>query len=84
MVALLDVVRLTRDLPDVGLRRGERGTVVEVFDTPEEAYEVEFTDSQGRTTAQVALLPRDVEVVRPSAAESRPSKPDKAAAQVAR
>src|SRR5947209_9919973 len=38
----LDIVELTEDLPEFGLRRGERGTVVEAFDYPEEAYVLEF------------------------------------------
>ena len=44
---LLDVVELTEDLPEYAVRRGERGTVVEVFDNPEEAYIVEFVDKSG-------------------------------------
>src|SRR4051812_11707369 len=40
----LDIVELTEDLPEFGLRRGEQGTVVEAFDTPEEAYVVEFVN----------------------------------------
>ncbi|MCA1635046.1 MAG: DUF4926 domain-containing protein [Acidobacteria bacterium] len=43
----LDIVELTEDLPEFGLRRGERGTVVEAFDSPEEAYMLEFVDESG-------------------------------------
>jgi hypothetical protein len=43
----LDVVELTEDLPEFGLLRGMRGTVVEVFDKPEEAYMLEFVDESG-------------------------------------
>lgn len=43
----LDVVELTEDLPEYGLSRGDRGTVVEVFDVPEEAYMLEFVDESG-------------------------------------
>jgi tetratricopeptide (TPR) repeat protein len=43
----LDIVELTEDLPDFGVRRGERGTVVEAFDYPEEAYVLEFVDGVG-------------------------------------
>src|SRR5437764_3434389 len=43
----LDIVELTEDLPEFGLRQGERGTVVEVFDNPEEAYMLEFVDKSG-------------------------------------
>jgi tetratricopeptide (TPR) repeat protein len=43
----LDIVELTEDLPEFRLRRGERGTVVEAFDHPEEAYVLEFVDESG-------------------------------------
>jgi tetratricopeptide (TPR) repeat protein len=46
----LDVVELTEDLQEFGLRRGERGTVVEAFDDPEEAYMLEFVDESGVTS----------------------------------
>ena len=50
---LLDVVALTEDLPARGLHRGQVGTVVEVL--AGDAYEVEFSDNQGRTYATLAL-----------------------------
>ena len=50
---LLDVVALTEDLPARGLQRGQVGTVVEVL--AGDAYEVEFSDNQGRTYATLAL-----------------------------
>jgi tetratricopeptide (TPR) repeat protein len=46
----LDIVELTEDLPEFGLRRGERGTVVESFDNPEEAYMLEFVDESGASS----------------------------------
>ena len=46
----LDIVELTEDLPEFGLRRGERGTVVESFDNPEEAYMLEFVDKSGMSS----------------------------------
>jgi hypothetical protein len=60
---LLDVVRLVADLPEEGLRAGIAGTVVEIFEQPTVAYEVEFTDDDGRTVAQVALRPEQIELV---------------------
>lgn len=53
MVQLLDVVALTEDRPDQGLRRGQVGTVVEVLAPG--VYEVEFSDDEGRAYALVAL-----------------------------
>ena len=54
-VRLLDVVALTVDLPDLGLSRGQVGTVVELLDG--DAFEVEFSDDDGRTYATLALRP---------------------------
>jgi hypothetical protein len=47
---LLDVVELLEDLPEYSVKRGEKGTVVEVFDQPEEAYMVEFVDESGASS----------------------------------
>jgi hypothetical protein len=52
-ISLLDVVALTADLPDRGLRRGQVGTVVEML--APSVYEVEFSDDQGRTYASLAV-----------------------------
>jgi len=43
----LDVVELTEDLPEYGVCQGARGTVVEVFEKPEEAYMIEFLENEG-------------------------------------
>ena len=59
--ALLDVVVLTRDLPDDGLRRGDLGTVVEIHSP--EAFIVEFVAASGSTQALVTLGPTDVRAV---------------------
>ena len=52
-IQLLDVVALTEDLPDRGLRRGQVGTVVEAL--APDVFEVEFADNAGRTYAQLPL-----------------------------
>jgi hypothetical protein len=52
-IQLLDVVALTADLPDKGLLRGQVGTIVETLAPG--VFEVEFSDDQGRTYAQLAL-----------------------------
>lgn len=53
MIQLLDVVALTEDLPERGLQRGQVGTVVE--ELAPGVWEVEFSDQDGRTYAQLAL-----------------------------
>ena len=52
-IRMLDVVALTADVPEHGLRRGQVGTVVEVLAPGR--YDVEFCDSDGRTYALTAL-----------------------------
>jgi hypothetical protein len=52
-IKLLDVVALTEDLPEHGLIQGQVGTVVE--DLSSDAYEVEFSDDQGRTYASAGI-----------------------------
>jgi len=49
----LDVVVLNEDLPLQGLKRGDLGTVVDVYSP--EAIEVEFVTASGRTQALVTL-----------------------------
>jgi uncharacterized protein DUF4926 len=46
---LLDVVALTEDLPQKGLRKGQVGTVVEQL--APQVYVVEFSDLDGKTYA---------------------------------
>ena len=52
-IKLLDVVALTRDIPERRLRCGQVGTVVEILEP--NVFEVEFSDNQGRTYAMLAL-----------------------------
>ena len=59
--ALLDPVVLTRDFPELGLRTGDVGTVVEVY--REDAFEVEFVLPSGETKALVTLAPGDLRAV---------------------
>ena len=56
---LLDVVALTDDLPEYNLRRGQVGTVVEVLEGGT-AFEVEFSDRDGRTYESVGLRPDQI------------------------
>ncbi len=60
-IKVLDVVALTQDLPERGLRRGQVGTVVETY--PDGAFEVEFSDDGGETYALLALKPEQLMVL---------------------
>lgn len=50
---LLDVVALTEDLSEHGLRRGQVGTIAEMLGP--DAFMVEFADNNGRTYATLSL-----------------------------
>jgi hypothetical protein len=52
-IKLLDVVALTDELPEKGLRRGQVGTVVELL--APDVFEIEFADTNGQTYATMAL-----------------------------
>lgn len=62
-VELLDVVALTVDLPKYNLWRGQVGTVVEIL-TGGAAFEVEFSDRNGRTYESVGLRPEQIMILR--------------------
>ncbi|MBS1793404.1 MAG: DUF4926 domain-containing protein [Acidobacteria bacterium] len=51
-----DVVALTIDLPDEGLRRGQVGTIVEIYQAGE-SIEVDFVDHEGFSYALLTLHP---------------------------
>ena len=61
-IKLLDVVALTVDLPEHDLWRGQVGTVGEIL-AHGDAFDVEFSDSDGRTYASLGLRPDQIMVL---------------------
>ncbi|MBD1870643.1 DUF4926 domain-containing protein [Cyanobacteria bacterium FACHB-471] len=61
-VKLLDVVALIVDLPQYNLWRGQVGTVVEILASGT-AFEVEFSDRNGRTYESLGLRPEQIMVL---------------------
>ena len=59
---LLDVVALTVDLPEYNLWCGQVGTIVELL-ADSEAFEVEFSDRDGRTFESIGLRPEQIMVL---------------------
>ncbi len=54
----LDMIALLDDVSEKGLRRGDVGTVVEVFESNDdhpEGYLVEFVDEKGETLAELSV-----------------------------
>ena len=58
----LDTVVLEKDLPEDGLRAGDLGAVVQIYEP--DGIEVEFVTASGRTQALVSLNVTDVRPVR--------------------
>jgi len=61
MYQVLDTVVLTRDVHEYGLRKGDLGAVVEVYEP--DGLEVEFVTASGRTAALLTLNAQDVRPV---------------------
>jgi hypothetical protein len=61
-IKLLDVVALVVDVPEHNLSRGQVGTVVELLKN-RAAYEVEFSDRNGRTYKSLGLRSEQVMVL---------------------
>jgi len=61
-VKLLDIVALIEDIPKYSLLRGQVGTVVERL-ADGNAFEVEFSDREGRTYESIGLRPEQFMVL---------------------
>jgi len=61
-IRLFDVVALTEDITNTGLSRGQVGTVVDTLDNGK-AFEVEFSDKDGRTYESLGLRPEQLIVL---------------------
>jgi hypothetical protein len=62
---LLQVVYVRDAHPGLGVVKGECGTIVETFDTPDTAYLVEFIDDDGSTKAEAAFAPDQLSATPP-------------------
>ena len=60
-VKILDTIVLEKNLPDLGLKMGDIGVVVEVYKP--DGVEVEFVAGSGKTQALVTLKTTDVRMV---------------------
>ena len=61
-IHLLDVVALAVDLPEYNLWCGQVGTVVDIL-AGGDAFEVEFSDREGRTYESLGLRPDQIMVL---------------------
>ena len=63
-IKILDTVVLEKDIPENGLRRGDIGAVVEVYEP--DGVEVEFVTGAGTTQALLTLSISDIRLMRGS------------------
>lgn len=56
-----DIVVLDRDFPEFGLRKGDLGAVVQIYE--QDGLEVEFVTASGQTEALVTVKKSDVRPV---------------------
>lgn len=59
---LFDTVKIKKDCKD-GIKNGDIGVVIMIFEKPQEAYEVEVLDENGNTKAQCTLYANDLEKI---------------------
>jgi hypothetical protein len=57
----LDTVVLDRDVPELGLQKGDLGAIVHVHD--QDTFEVEFVRASGETQALVTLKALDLRAI---------------------
>jgi hypothetical protein len=57
-----ETVVLERDIPELGLRKGDLGAIVELYEP--DGLDVEFVRASGKTQALVTLRTSDVRSVR--------------------
>lgn len=60
-IKLLDTIVLEKDLPDHGLKRGDIGAIVELYEP--DGVEVEFVKGSGKTQALITLKKTDVRCI---------------------
>lgn len=63
---LLDTVIASTNFPEYKVLAGDLGAVVEVYDAPALAYEVEFVNPDGSTRALLTLAPSQVRRLSPT------------------
>ncbi len=61
-----DVFILNVDIPEHNLKAGMIGAILQDIECYPQGYEVEFVDSRGYTIAQIYLLEKFMNVIKPS------------------
>lgn len=65
MIEMFQPVVSLVDVPEIGVKAGCKGCVVEIYDTPYPGFEVEFFDEAHETLGFTSLRPDEVAAVTP-------------------
>ncbi|WP_144470955.1 DUF4926 domain-containing protein [Bacillus pumilus] len=57
---LYETVKVLENDLNEGIKKGDIGTIIMVYDVPNEAYEVEFVDEKGRVRCQGVYLSNQI------------------------
>jgi hypothetical protein len=60
---LLDTIIVTSDQPEYEVLAGDLGTIVEIYESPNLAYEIEFVNPNGTTRALLTVSPEQVRLL---------------------
>ena len=63
---LLETIVVTVNIPDKQVLAGDLGTIVQVYNEPQLAYDVECVNADGSTRALVTLAPEQVRRLAPA------------------
>lgn len=60
MFELFQIIKTTVPVPALGLGVGAKGVIVEAYQEPYPAYEIEFIDAAGETIGLLSMRPNEI------------------------
>lgn len=61
MIEIFQSVIALVDIPSLGIKAGARGAVVEIYEKPYPAFEVEFFDEDREPVGTISMRPDEIE-----------------------
>jgi hypothetical protein len=65
MIEMFQPVISLVDVPEIDVKAGCKGCVVDIYSTPYPGFEVEFFDSDGDTIGFTSVKPEDIAAISP-------------------
>ena len=67
---MFETVKSVVDVPELGLKAGAIGAIIDVYSDPSPAYEIEFFDSDDQVVGNISMKPSQV-VAMPKVSSSK-------------